>query len=412
MRISKEKLKRQEEFIEKWLQNGNKGTLEASTGFGKTYIGILLIKKMLERKSTRTTFIVVPTLKLKSQWEKEVKKHNLAHVTVSVINSAVKMQRVCSLLILDEIHNYGSEVFGTIFSKVRYNFILGLTATMERADKKHYMIEQYCPVIDRVDLQESLAKKFVSDFKVFNLPVELDEEERAYYEKLSKEFHRFFAVFAHNFDKAMLCLNNPQYRQMFAKQMGWEEKYIHVAALNWMRNMQKRKKFLYALPGKIRVAVQLIEEFKLKTITFSESTDFVDELHRRTPKISVPFHSKLSSSVKTDYVSKFEDPKSPIRVIHTVKALDEGFNVEGIECAIICSGTSTARQNIQRMGRSIRFAEGKTGLIFNLYVPDSQDAKWLEKRQSSTPNIFKVKSIPEVKGILDTAQTKIEFGGN
>lgn len=411
MKVSQTKLKRQQEFIEKWLKNGNKGSLEASTGFGKTYVGVLIIRQMLERKPERTTFIVVPTIKLKNQWEKEIKAHNLANVTVSVINSAVKMQRVCSLLILDEIHNYASEVFGTIFQKVKYSFILGLTATMERSDKKHYYIQRFCPVIDKVDLQESLAKKFVSNFKVFNIPVELSTEEREHYEKLSKEFHRFFAVFAHNFDKAMLCLNNPEYRKIFAKQIGWEEKQVHISALNWMRNMQKRKKFLYALPGKVLVATRIIEEFELKTITFSESTDFVDELHRRTTKISVPFHSKLSNALKEEHIRKFEDPDSPIRVIHTVKALDEGFNVEGIECAIICSGTSTARQNIQRMGRSIRFSEGKTGLIFNLYVPDSQDAKWLEKRQSSTPNIFKVKSIREVKEILDDAQTKLVFEG-
>lgn len=409
MRINKQKLKRQEEFIDKWLANGNKGSLEASTGFGKTHVGILIIQKMLERKPGRTTFVVVPTLNLKSQWEKEIKEHNLKGVTVSVINSAVKLDRVCSLLILDEIHNYASEVFGTIFQKVRYKFILGLTATMERADKKHYYIEKYCPVIDRVDLEESVAKNFVSDFKVFNLAVELSESERAQYDAMNKEFHRYFAVFAHNFDTAMLCLNNPQYRAMFSKQMKWEEKDIHVMALQWMRNMQKRKRFLYIIPGKALVAAKIISQFPLKTITFSETVDFVDEVYRRTTDISVPYHSKLKAPIRKENIAKFEDPDSPIRVIHTAKALDEGFNVEGIECAIICSGTSSARQNIQRMGRSIRFKEGKTGIIINLYVPDTQDEKWLRKKQKSTPNIFWVASVAEIKTILDPAQGELPF---
>lgn len=101
MKLNPEKTQRQLQFIDKWIGNKANGTLEASTGFGKTYVGVLAIQKMLERKPGRTTLIIVPTTKLRLQWEEEIQTHKLTGVKVIVINTAVKHNWACSLLILD-----------------------------------------------------------------------------------------------------------------------------------------------------------------------------------------------------------------------------------------------------------------------------------------------------------------------
>jgi superfamily II DNA or RNA helicase len=387
LKADSDKTRRQNKFIETWINNKGKGTLEASTGFGKTYVAILLIQKMQERKADRTTLVVVPTLKLKSQWEDELLEYSITGVKVVVINTVCKKNWVCSLLVLDEIHNYASEVFGTVFQRVKYSFILGLTATMERSDKKHYYIEIHCPVIDRVGLSESLEKKFISDFMVYNVPVPMTDAEEAAYNKLNKQFYKFFALFEHSLDNAMKAVKDPTYRKIVAKRLNWTERDVMVFAMNFVRSLQKRKQFLYNLQGKAHITLKLLEALRLRTITFSEGVDYVNHLYERSKSYSVPYHSKLTKKVRTNYLKMFEDPSSGVRVIHTAKALDEGFNVEGIECALIISGTSTVRQNLQRMGRSLRFVEGKTGIIINLYVPDTQDERWLDKRQKDVPNI-------------------------
>ena len=65
--------------------------------------------------------------------------------------------------------------------------------------------------------------------------------------------------------------------------------------------------------------------------------------------------------------------------------------------------TSTSRQDLQRTGRAIRFAPGKTGLIVNLYIKDTQDEKWLRNRQKKTINATHVDSIKQIKEALSQA---------
>ena len=128
-------------------------------------MAVLIIQDMNKARPDDTTLVIVPTRYLLDQWKDEIKKHDLKNVSVMVINTGVKSMRQTDLLILDEIHNYASDVFKGIFSLTHYHYILGLTATLERSDKKHYIIENECPVVDTISMKESLAMGYVSNFQ-------------------------------------------------------------------------------------------------------------------------------------------------------------------------------------------------------------------------------------------------------
>jgi superfamily II DNA or RNA helicase len=83
--------------------------------------------------------------------------------------------------------------------------------------------------------------------------------------------------------------------------------------------------------------------------------------------------------------------------------------VKGIDLAIISSGTSSTRQDLQRTGRAIRYQEGKTAVIINIYIKDTQDERWLRARQKKSTNIIHVNSIQEIKDNL--AQKEIPTDG-
>ena len=104
MKIDQRRLKRQKEVIDKWTKAGRKGTLEAVTGFGKTFVALLILQDMNERMPTGKALIIVPTQNLKQQWEEQITNLHITNAHVMVINSAVKMEHNCDLLILDEIH--------------------------------------------------------------------------------------------------------------------------------------------------------------------------------------------------------------------------------------------------------------------------------------------------------------------
>lgn len=407
MKIDKHKLARQKQVIERWKKNKARGSLEAVTGFGKTFVAILVIKEMNEKRPERNTLVIVPTKYLQKQWLGLVESFELKHVEVKVINSAIKESYQCSLLVLDEIHNYASNSFKAIFRTVKYSFILGLTATLERMDNRHLLINGHCPVIDSIGMREALDNNYVSDFRVFNLGIEMSPADQKTYKSIGDKFYKYFAMFSHDFDTAMRCLSDESFCAMYAKKMGWDTKDTKLFAINFNRNMQLRKKFLYFAPSKVEAAVKLINTFKVPTITFSQSTEFCDSIMSREPGLCVTYHSKMKAKEKRASMERFKDDKDTIRVINTAKALDEGFDISGIVMGIICSGTSSPRQDLQRTGRAIRYSEGKLGMVINLYIKGTQDEKWLRARQKNTENIVYVNSVDEIVKITNQLKTTI-----
>ena len=54
-----------------------------------------------------------------------------------------------------ECHRVPADTFSHVFQTIKYKLILSLTATLERLDGKHELIEKYCPVVDEVTLEEA-----------------------------------------------------------------------------------------------------------------------------------------------------------------------------------------------------------------------------------------------------------------
>lgn len=77
--------------------------------------------------------------------------------------------------------------------------------------------------------------------------------------------------------------------------------------------------------------------------------------------------------------------KGDRHVLSTAKALDQGADLPDLSMALILAATSKPLQSIQRMGRVLRKKEGKRAVIVEVYAKDTQDEKWLQKRQRKTP---------------------------
>jgi superfamily II DNA or RNA helicase len=147
---------RQIEGLRRWRDSDFKGIAEYPTGFGKTYTAIMAIQGMVPKKGITSCLVVVPTIELKAQWEKELSSNKVSICKVMVINSAIKEIHNVDMLVLDEIHRYAAESFRTIFTNVTSKYILGLTATLEREDNFHEIILSYLEVFDKITVDEAL----------------------------------------------------------------------------------------------------------------------------------------------------------------------------------------------------------------------------------------------------------------
>lgn len=361
---------------------------------------------------TCDTIIVVPTLYLQQQWAEDIKEWGFKSVQIWTIQSLVKRQDLkCRLLILDEIHMYASNIFGQVFNRVEYKWVYGLTATLPEDDVRRSIINRYAPVSDTVTLEECHRNGWVSEFVIYNLAIELNPEERELYDKLNKNFGRFFGVFGHDFNLAMGCLTKAETRHDYAQSIGWDEKKLFIMATNWRRNMDLRKKLLHNSVTKLETALEICHRFdKSRIITFSQTIDMADALNSELGKISEVYHSKVKGrKFGTKYFSKakmleraidrFKDDTSGVRVLCTAKALDQGANIPQIDFAITISGTSKQRQALQRWGRAVRKVHGKSTRIVELYLKDTQDERWMKSRQKAAPDML-VRHITSIDQIL------------
>ena len=167
---------RQRESVKKWINSKGKGTIVGATGYGKTRCGLMAINALLKKYPQFRILVVVPTDALKVQWLGHIEEWGFQlSVEVVVINTIIKHSWNCDLLIIDEIHRCGADEFSKVFSQVKYRIILGLTATIERLDGKHFLIQKYCPVVDDIPTIECLVNGWISEYKEYQILINVDD---------------------------------------------------------------------------------------------------------------------------------------------------------------------------------------------------------------------------------------------
>lgn len=375
---------RQQEAVRKWIKAKGKGSWEFPTAFGKTFTAITAIKIVRKKYPDLKVLVVVPTITLKNQWYEELNKNDLYfNIEVQVINTVIKHDWICDMLIIDEIHVSGADLMSQVFNKVKYKLILGLTATFERLDGKHTLIAKYCPIIDTVTTLEAIANNWISTYKEYQVLIEVDDIEE--YKTLNKEWTQHFEFFGFSFDTAMkMC--GPEgwkaklaYRDEIYKGNDESKKkeilqQINYHSAGFMRTMTKRKAFINNHPKKIEIAKKIIEaRSNSKIITFSNNVKMAEAIEDG----KYVYTGKVSKKRASDMIEKYLSGQ--INHLHSVKKLIEGFNDPSTSVAIILGMDSSERRAVQTRGRVIRKTTAiKQAEIFNIVIRFSQEEKWFK----------------------------------
>lgn len=406
---------RQEISSRRWLEK-LRATIEAYTGFGKTKIATIIINLLRRKDKSRKVIVVVPTEYLQGQWIKILTEINqLDNTEVLVINSAVRREQLkCSLLILDEIHRYAANTFSKIFDVCQYSFVLGLTATLERLDKKHDILKRYAPICDKITMLEGRRNNWLPPFREYNLGIEMNPDEREQYNEVKNKFQSCIDKFESDFKLMVACSNNlkvssfitPEgfhtYREppvvTRAKALGWRgndaktaygiqianltrersqrwsvwggnsthpysPERLAIHAINGVRYMQKMKKFIYDSQAKINAAAEIILAFKVRTITFAETIESAEKLAAKLGDKAITYHSKMKAIMVDG--KKVAGKKLAAHVINKVeqgealylctgKKLNEGADFPYMQLGVTTSRTSAPITYIQRRGRILR----------------------------------------------------------
>lgn len=426
------------------------------TGIGKTFATVDMIKKMVSFNSAWTFYVVIPTgidSLIYKQWQETINSilpvefhNNISVLTIHKVSDDYKngITRDCTVLILDEIHEYyGEERIKIFFGEyIRSKWCLGLTANYEDKDNRYRLIQSILPVVDRIDDDEAVREGYISKYIEFNLGIYLTESERKEYDELTKKVTQNLSKLGNNglqiANKIVSELGKKDYSTIFsiANQNGWNQnknpediwapKNIIGYAVNSLNSVRERKNLIYTCVGKLKAALEVIRKFdQLKTICFSQSTLYADtlsnqintyyqETNPQLGKVCVVYHSKLNTIIYEDPITGKSKKKGKTvlkreaieaissgksRVLSTASSLDRGADIPGIECSVTTSGTQNPIQHNQRGGRSKRKKEeeNSVALIVNIYARGTVDERWLNKRQSkSTNTVYYVDNVDDI----------------
>ena len=372
---------RQNEGIKKWITAKCRATLEYATGVGKTYTAIKAIKAILKKYPDFKILVIVPTEGLQKQWKSNLATHDLVfNSDVQIVNTAIRHTWQCDILVLDEIHRFAADTFSSVFTQVKYRCILGLTATLERLDEKHKILEKYCPICDSIPIAEALANNWVSDYTEYKVILDVDDID--VYNNYNKEFNKHYEFF--NFDYPLIMslvgakgfVNKIAYRDKICTNPALKSealKLINYHANGFMKMMQARKQFIYNHPKKLELTREIIKHRpNSKIITFSANTEMAEAIG-----IGYVYTGKESKKKNRMKIDEFASKSSG--VLNTIKKANEGLDIAGLSVAIILGMDSSATTSIQRKGRVIRKEGDKHAEIFTFVINNTVETKWFEK---------------------------------
>lgn len=366
---------RQKQCLKRWLNSGGASTVVACTGFGKTRVALNLISAFAKRNDDASALIVVPTTVLKEQWIDQLEQWNLLdNARVEIINTVIKLNWTCDLLVLDEIHLMAADMFSKVFDCVSYKNILGLTATFERLDGKETLLSKYAPVCDTIPIDVAEENGWVAPHREYLVLLEVDLKQ---YEEYTRTFNQCFAQFGFDFNLAMDCATDIVKARAFAKKAGLDGNTIMGVAQKWNRCMRKRKEFIYNHPKKMEIAKKIINaRADRKGITFSSTINQAESFG-----FGWVLHSKKKAKENKTTIEEFN--AADMGYLHTSKAADQGLDCKGVNLEIILHTDSSKIRKTQRVGRAIRFEEGKTSEIFTLVLKGTQEVNWFNNSNTS-----------------------------
>ena len=168
----------------------------------------------------------------------------------------------------------------------------------------------------------------------------------------------------------MACVTNVRYRRAYAKKMKIPHTEVDGITFTWLRALKARKSFVMEHPKKIEITRKILyARQNKKSLTFSPTIKMAEKIG-----IGSVIHSKNTKKKNSILLDDFK--KVNVGNANTAKSLDEGADIPGLNLAIILSNSSSKTQKTQRLGRIIRYEEGKEAELFTLVIKGTMEENW------------------------------------
>ncbi|MDZ7260598.1 MAG: DEAD/DEAH box helicase family protein [candidate division KSB1 bacterium] len=367
----------QKEGLAAWLKTGCRGSITLPTGAGKSFLALTAMEQI-----SQSTLIVLPTLALMNQWHDLLTDafglevgilgggyHLLQEITVTTYDSAYlyidQYGDRFAFIIFDEVHHLPSPTYSHIAEMSLAPYRLGLTATYQRPDGLHGMLERLVgPMVYRKTV-EDLKGEHLAEYEIVRLKVELTPEEKARYE----EYQTKYLTFLRDGD---IRFYGPDMKR-FLQQSAYEP-----AARRALLARNEARKISLGAQRKLEILESLLKQhYQDRVIVFTENNDLVYQISK---EFLIPaLTHKTSTKERKRILDKFR--QGQYSIIITSKVLNEGVDVPEANVAIILSGSASPVEYLQRLGRILRKKTGKRALLYEVVTRRTKETNISYRRR-------------------------------
>lgn len=368
----------QNQALDAWTANGNRGIIVLPTGSGKTLVGIKAISLL-----NTPTLVVAPTLDLVDQWRSGLKKEfrtevgvlgggerDIKALTISTYDSAYihadKLGNKFGLIIFDEVHHLPAAGYRNIAEMFAAPYRMGLTATFEREDGLHAELNRLVGGKVFEKRVKELTGTHLSPFRIEKIVVELTEEEKKEYERNQKVFLDYLV-------RINLVIRSPADFQKLVMRTGRDP-----GARKALLARNKARDVAYNSISKMGKLSEILKRHGgSKIFIFTEHNKLV---HRISKQFLIPSITyRTTSKERSETLDRFRS--GVYRAVVTSKVLDEGIDVPDADVGIILSGTGSERAFIQRLGRILRKKDGKEAVLYEIVSAETSEVNTARRRK-------------------------------
>ena len=262
------------------------------------------------------------------------------------------------ILCIDEMHHAATENYLSNLPR-ECKLRLGLSATLQSNHNKKNMdklINYFDKIVYTFDMKRAIEEGFLTPYYYYPIFIELTEEERYEYLKLSKKIGKFMSIC----DEDDECLTS----------LLMKRARIIASAQNKLKVLKSMKKYVENTHFNIFYCGDKIENndkyiYKVNRIV-------ANDLGLKTHTFTSEEHKYERQKILQDFKDKKLDAISAIR------CLDEGIDIPDLRRAFILSSSTNPKEFIQRRGRILRKAENKEfAEIYDFIVVSSLDQEYI-----------------------------------
>jgi len=365
----------QDAALHAWELSGRRGIVALPTGSGKTRIAVAAMAR-----TRLSTLCLVPTRVLLHQWLQAIRtvyphaigclgdgERDLAQITVATFEAAYRnMERLGNrfdLLVVDEVHHFGTGLRDEALEMAIADARLGLTATPPRAKAVVMRLTELVgPLVYELAIAD-LTGGFLASFDTIALHLNLTETERATYESLMKT------------SRAV----HEQFRRL-APTGSWQE-FVRFAAptsegRRALSAWRQARKLLALTEAKRDALRSLLQRHRqTRTLVFTADNETAYAIARE--HLIMPVTCDVGRKERDAVLERFRS--GTLRALVSARVLNEGLDVPDADMAIVVGSSLGEREHVQRVGRLLRPTPGKRALVYELVArrtTEVSQARW------------------------------------